>query len=130
MAKQKGLPSGIIISIDFESLLGAGGGMVWLSLFQHLAIDNPIKTLLIILAPPVTLALKYIFGICTPEITNYIKNFRVVRSKQNLVFHIDKMLKDPSSGKIKDILESKRESIQLSIIDDKLEHIESLKNPE
>ena len=102
--------------------------MVLVSLCQNIADGNPFKTWLVLLAPPITIGLKFVFGMCSPVVLNYIRHFRVNRSKMNLVARINKMLEEPGSAEVKSFLEEKRTSIQLSIIDDKLAQIEAIKN--
>ncbi|WP_295117613.1 hypothetical protein, partial [uncultured Chitinophaga sp.] len=107
------------ISNNVDNIAGAGGGMVLLSLAQNLPDSNVFKSWLIILAPVLTLAIKSLWNICSPEISFIIKKFKTRKARINLLTRIDTLLKDPDiSEEKKKMLRDKSEQVRLSVIDE------------
>ncbi len=118
------------VSISFDSVLGVGGGMVLISLAQYLPEGNTFKTLLVMLAPPITMFFKYVCEICSPEINESIRIFRTTRESKGLLKRIDECLKDPGlSGNARLSLMKHRETVKLFVVYNRMERLESLMKP-
>lgn len=97
------------------------------SLAQNLPETNPYKSWLIILAPAVTLSIKYIWNFCSPEVALYVKTIRTNRARQKLLKQIDVLLKDPIiSEEKKAMLRDKREQVRLSTVEELIKHFETI----
>lgn len=115
------------ISNNVDNIAGAGGGMVLLSLAQNLPDSNVFKSWLIILAPVLTLAIKSLWNICSPEISFIIKKFKTRKARINLLTRIDTLLKDPDiSEEKKKMLRDKSEQVRLSVIDELTKHLKAI----
>jgi hypothetical protein len=100
--------------------VGAGGGMILVELARNLPETNFYRSWLIILAPAVTLALKYAWCLLSPEIVLFVKSVRADIARKKLIRKIDALLRCP------DISEAEKAGLRLQKERAKLSAIEML----
>lgn len=118
------------VSKSKESKIGAGitgvsGGTLLITLAQQLPETNPYKSLLVLLAPTITVLLSYIFIWLKKGIDNYFKRKGINKIQDR----IDKVINDPNtSDEYRKYLEniSKQILLQTTLIECKEHGIEIL----
>ena len=104
--------------------------MLLVTLAQNLPEDNPYRSWLIILAPALTLFIKYLWNSCSPEVAFFIKRIRTDNARQKLIRQINVLLKDAAiSEEKKAMLRDKREEIRLSTVEELIRYFETITAP-
>jgi hypothetical protein len=125
--KPSQLTSAKTLKNNIDNIAGAGGGMLLVSLAQNLPEENPYKSWLIILAPALTLFIKYIWNFLSPEVSSFVKKIKVKRARNQLIAQIDKLLNDSTiSEERKNSLREKREQVKLSTVEALSRHLEAI----
>jgi len=102
--------------------------MLLVRLAQNLPEYNPYKSWLIILAPALTLVIKYAWNFCSPEITFLVRRVKASNNRKKLIRRIDAALQDSCiSEERKTLLREKREQVKLSLIEVRLRYLDSIK---
>lgn len=119
--------SPMTVSISFASVFGIGGGMILISISRYFPDGHTIKPLLILLAAPITVYLRHVYEMCSPMVSELIRNFRMNRSFHCVLRRIDECLKDPGlSGGARASLRKHREAVQLFVVSNRRERLEAL----
>ncbi len=127
MAKVKPQLSPKTFKNNIDNIAGAGGGMLLLRLAQNLSEDNQYKSWLIILAPALTLFIKYLWNQCSPEVSFFIKRIRTNKARKRLIKEIDLLLTDGTISEEQKIrLREKKEQVRLSTVEGLIQHFESI----
>ncbi len=78
------------------------------------------------IAPPVTLIIKFLWSVCNPLVLQWIKNFWTDRKKGTIISEIDELLKNANlTESQKATLRRKRLMVQMSVVDERISQLGS-----
>ena len=101
--------------------------MILVELAQNLPEENFYRSWLIILAPALTLAIKYVWNLLSPEVVRFVKSIRADIARRKMMRKIDALLADPDISEIEKVkLKQKKERAKLSAVEKIQQYLDTI----